>query len=284
LIMMQWRMGWFPNGYGNTLNWCKQIADAIPGATNLVYTTHLYYYAPTDLTSYWATDYEGIKAQLQAGINSMGVTAPLVVNEEGSCLSYSSNRQRDVTWWTNLLRAQYDLGIGAGAYYWLSDSGLGPVYAGETMLSSGYQPNAMGQALIDAYKPGSVQVETPAPTAPATPAPTEAPAPTPTEVATPAPTETPIQTQATPEPTQTPAEEPVSPSAPQVPSTPEPTATPTETPEPTITPTEEPTPTEPATPEPTPERSFDTVRGFFYRNWLLFFWPRFNSWFAIQLR
>ncbi|HEY9753771.1 MAG TPA: hypothetical protein V6C97_01275, partial [Oculatellaceae cyanobacterium] len=81
----------------------------------------------------------------------MGITAPLVVNEEGSCLSRSSNRARDVTWWTNLLAAQRDLNIGAGAYYWLSDGGLGPVYSGETMLNGGYSPNDMGQAYINAY-------------------------------------------------------------------------------------------------------------------------------------
>ena len=153
LIMMQWHMGWFPNGYGNNLSWVKQIDDTIH-PTNVVYTTHFYYYAPTDLTSYWATDYAGLKAQLQTGIDSMGIVAPLVINEEGSCLSYSSNRARDVTWWTNLLQAQRDLNIGAGAYYWLSDAGLGPVYAGETMLSSGYSPNDMGQAYINAYKAG----------------------------------------------------------------------------------------------------------------------------------
>ena len=53
---MQWHMGWFPNGYGNNLSWVKQIDNAIH-PTNIVYTTHLYYYAPSDLTSYWATDY-----------------------------------------------------------------------------------------------------------------------------------------------------------------------------------------------------------------------------------
>jgi hypothetical protein len=256
LIMMQWHMGWFPNGYGNSLSWCKQIADAIPNASNLVYTTHLYYYAPTDLTSYWATDYAGIKAQLQTGIDSMGVTAPLVVNEEGSCLQYSSNRARDVTWWTNLLAAQRDLNIGAGAYYWLSDSGLGPVYAGESMLSYGYEPNDMGQAFINAYKPTSVQIETPTSTstpAPATPAPTPVATPEPTI----APTETPI---ATPEPT------------------PESTTAPTPEPTNTTTPT-----TEPTTPEPTSEKSFDVVKGFFHRNWFIFYWPRYTSWFAFHL-
>ena len=93
LIMMQWHMGWFPNGYGNSLSWVKQIDDTIH-PTNIVYTTHLYYYAPTDLTSYWATDYAGLKTQLQTGIDSMGIAAPLVINEEGSCLSYSSKQTK----------------------------------------------------------------------------------------------------------------------------------------------------------------------------------------------
>ena len=234
LIMMQWHMGWFPNGYGNSLSWVKQIDDTIH-PTNLVYTTHLYYYAPTDLTSYWATDYAGLKAQLQTGIDSMGIVAPLVINEEGSCLSYSSNRPRDVTWWTNLLLAQRDLNIGAGAYYWLSDAGLGPVYAGESMLSSGYSPNDMGQAFINAYKAGSTQIETPAPTA------TPSPTPSPTPVATPSPTPEPTVAP-TPEPTATPAPTPV------ITPTPEPTVAPT--PEPTTTPTPTPEPTNTSTPTP----------------------------------
>lgn len=264
LIMMQWHMGWFPNGYGNNLSWVKQISDAIPNSSNIVYTTHLYYYAPTDLTSYWATDYTGLKAQLQTGIDSMGITAPLVINEEGSCLQYSSNRARDVTWWTNLLAAQRDLNIGAGAYYWLSDSGLGPVYAGESMLSSGYSPNDMGQAYINAYKPTSVQIEKPTSTATPTPATPATPAPTP--VATPEPTVAP-----TPAPTQTST------------ATPEPTTTPTQTPEPTNTTTPTTEPTTPAAPEPTSEQTIDVVDGFFYRNLLFFFWPRFQSWFAIMV-
>ncbi len=206
LVMMQWHMGWFPNGYGNDLSWCKQIATAIPSATNLVYTTHLYYYAPTDLTSYWANDYNGLKTQLQTGINSMGVTAPLVINEEGSCLAYTSNRQNDCTWWSNLLLAQRDLGIGAGAYYWLSESGLGPIYAGETMLSNGYAANDMGQAFINAYQASKATV---ASTATATPEPTATPTSTPT--ATPEPTQTP---QPTEDPTLAPTTQPAEPTQP----------------------------------------------------------------------
>jgi hypothetical protein len=51
LIFMQWRMGWQPNGYGATLAWAGQINNALH-PTNLAYTTHFYYYAPTDLSAY----------------------------------------------------------------------------------------------------------------------------------------------------------------------------------------------------------------------------------------
>jgi hypothetical protein len=266
LIMMQWHMGWFPNGYGNSLSWVKQIDDTIH-PTNLVYTTHLYYYAPTDLSSYWATDYAGLKTQLQTGIDSMGIVAPLVINEEGSCLAYSQNRPRDITWWTNLLQVQRDLNIGAGAYYWLSDAGLGPVYAGESMLSTGYSPNDMGQAFISAYKAGSIQVETPVATATPSPTPVATPSPTPEPTVAPTPVATPAPT---PEPTTTPT------------PTPEPTSTPSPTPAPTNA-TEPTAPSEPSTPEPTPAQSVDTVQGFFYRHWFVFYWPRYASWFAFNL-
>jgi hypothetical protein len=292
LIMMQWHMGWFPNGYGNDLSWVKQIDNTIH-PTNVVYTTHLYYYAPSDLTSYWATDYAGIKAQLQTAVSSMGIVAPLVVNEEGSCLTYSSNQARDVTWWTNLLQAQYDLGIGAGAYYWISDNGLGPVYAGETMLSSGYAPNAMGQAYINAYRAGTTQIETPTPTATPTPTPTVTPTPaptatpTPTPVPTAVPTETPVETPTvtpTPEPTQTPTS-PVIPTQPTQPSTPvnTPTPQPTNITTPTPEPTNSTTIQQPTVPTQ-PDRSLDTVSGFFYRHWFIFYWPRYSGWFALNYR
>jgi hypothetical protein len=229
LIMMQYHMGWFPNGYGNDLSWIKQIATAIPSATNIVYTTHLYYHAPSDLTSYWKTDYIGLKTQLQAGIATMGITAPLVVNEEGSCLTSSSNQQADYTWWQNLVLAQRDLNIGAGAYYWLSDAGLGGVYSGETMLSTGYSPNTMGQSYINAYI---------APTSTPTPSPTATPTAIPTTRATPTPTTT-----LTPTPTPAP---PTTPTA-----TPQPTNTPQPTDTTTPTPTKLPLPTQSPTPLPT---------------------------------
>jgi hypothetical protein len=240
LIMMQWHMGWYPNTWGNDLSWAKQISTAIPDASNLVYTTHLYYYAPTDLTSYWKTDYDGLKAQLQEGINTMGIKAPLVINEEGSCLQKSTNKENDYTWWKNLLLAQRDLGIGAGAYYWLSDPGLGSVYAGETMLSNGYAPNAMGQHFIDAYKAPIATTSTASSTA------------SPSPTSTPAPTE---------EPTQTPTSSPES----TLTSAPSKSASAAST-DASSTPLENP--------------MQEIVYGYFYRHWFIFYWPRYDSWFV----
>ena len=101
LIFMQWRCGWEPN-VGQTLSWASSITSAIGNPTNLAFTTHIYYYSPSDLTPYW--DQNGVDAasggvpmttaQLQstfsALISTMGVTAPLVFNEAGSCLAESA--------------------------------------------------------------------------------------------------------------------------------------------------------------------------------------------------
>ncbi|MCL5949549.1 MAG: glycoside hydrolase family 5 protein, partial [Candidatus Bathyarchaeota archaeon] len=297
LIFMQWRMGWSPNNYGGTLGWVSDVNNAIH-PTNLVYTTHFYYYAPTDLSSYWAKDYATLKTQIQGAINGMGVNAPLVINEEGSCLSSSPNKQNDYTWWQNLILAQRDLGVGAGAYYWLSDSGLGGVYSGETMLTSGYTPNTMGQSYINAYNgaptpttnpANPTPTPTPAPTATPTPTPTATPTPTPSPTPSPTPVPTPIATpdptpSPTPEPTATPTPQPDYPPIPVIP-TPDPTATPTPTPNPTQAPapTQEPTkPTQPpasdpTTPTPTPVQP--RIHYYIHRYWYLRYWPHFNTWF-----
>ncbi len=200
LIFMQWNCGWEPN-VGQTLGWASTISSAIGSPTNLAFTTHLYYYAPSDLTSYWNQNGKDsssggvpmttaqLETQLQSLQSGMDVSAPLVINEEGSCLSSSSNTANDATWWTNLLTAQYACGIGDGAYYWLSSSGLGGTYDGEELLSSGYTPNTMGQDYINAYV---------APPATPTPAPTATPistsVPTVTSSSTPSPTPVPTST------------------------------------------------------------------------------------------
>jgi hypothetical protein len=293
LIMMQWHVGWFPNGYGNNLSWVKQIDSAIH-PTNLIYTTHFYYYAPSDLSSYWTKDYATLKTQIQTGISSMGIAAPLVINEEGSCLSSSPNKQNDYTWWGNVVLAQRDLNVGAGAYYWLSDSGLGGVFSGESMLSSGYSPNIMGQSYISAYQatamnptvtpaPTVAPTAMPKPTATPTPTPTATPKP-PTVTPTPAPTTVPTAALA---PTVTPTSAPTA--APTV--TPKPTATKTPTPEsiataspnPTVTSTKTPTPT--VTPKPTaastepPAIKTPINRWFHWYNW--FSWARFRGMFFL---
>ena len=270
LVMMQWHMGWFPNGYGNTLSWVKQIDDAFH-PTNIVYTTHFYYYAPTDLSSYWAKDYATLKSQIQTGVDSMGIVAPLVINEEGSCLSSSPNKQNDYTWWKNILLAQRDLNIGAVPYYWLSDSGLGPVFSGETVLSNGYSPNTMGQHFIDAYAPTTTN-----PIVPSTPTPTSAPTatPTPTPTATltpspiqdPSPTPTPIAA-----PTITPTSQPTTKSTPPTPiPTPEPTTKPTTTNDPTNTPTPTTEPSNQKTP------GYPWFRGHYHYWHSWFSWSRFS--------
>ena len=120
LIMYQWHMGWAPNNWGATLGWAGDINTAFH-PTNVVYTTHFYYYAPSDNSALWAKDYATLKTQIQTAITGMGVSAPLVINEEGSCLTSSPNIQNDYTWWQNIVLAQRDLNVGAGAYYWLSD-------------------------------------------------------------------------------------------------------------------------------------------------------------------
>jgi hypothetical protein len=189
LIFMQWRVGWNPNGYGSTLSWASDINSKLH-PTNVAYTTHFYYYSPTDLSGYWAKDYSTLKTQVQTAINSMGVTAPLVINEEGSCTSSSPNKQNDYTWWQNLILAQRDLGVGACAYYWLSDSGLGTVFSGETMLTTGYTPNTMGQTYISAYNGAPT---TPSPTIKPTATPSATPTTSPTANPTTAPTPTSTQ-------------------------------------------------------------------------------------------
>ncbi|MDR0493822.1 MAG: glycoside hydrolase family 5 protein [Nitrososphaerota archaeon] len=273
LIMMQWHMGWHPNTWDNNLRWAKQIDSAIPDAFNLVYTTHLYYYAPTDLTQYWKTDYEGLKTQLSDAIKTMGTVAPLVINEEGSCLTKTNNAKNDLTWWTNLLRAQYDLGLGAGAYYWLSDAGLGNIYAGETMLSRGYEPNAMGQAYINNYKPPTPTSisATPTPIS-ATPTSTSTPVPTPTPTPVPTPTPTPTSISATP----TPFPSPFSQSTPSIgfPKSTQPIIPPlTPSPFPQLTPFA-------STPVAQLEDPTQIITwGCFYRHWLSLYWPQYNAWF-----
>ena len=162
LIFMMWNVGWCPN-LGGTMAWASQITYALGNPTNLVYNNNLYYYSPYDLTPYWNqngidNDAGGVpmtisqlETQLQDMVNSMGVNAPLVVNEEGDCSANTANITSDYIWWNNLLQAQDALGIGAGAYYWLSSSGLGGAFIGEELLTSGYTPNTMGQEFIDAY-------------------------------------------------------------------------------------------------------------------------------------
>jgi hypothetical protein len=285
LIFMQWNCGWEPN-VGQTLSWASSITSAIGTPTNLAFTTHIYYYSPSDITPYW--DQNGVDAssggipmttaQLQstfsALVNTMGVTAPLVFNEAGDCLADSSNTQNDYAWWNSACVASNTLGIGVCAYYFArtaSNGGLG--WDNEGLIGTApYSPNTMGQDFINAY---TAPTPTPTPTATPTPTPTPTPVPTKTPTATPTPTPvpTPVPTaDPTPAPTKTPTPTPVPTKTP----TPVPTKTPTPTP--TITPTPTPVPT--ATPTPTRHSNHNIPRNF----GLAFTGARFNTLLSILLR
>ena len=256
LIMMQWMDGWFPNGWNMDLSWASQIVNTLGGnPTNLVFTTHFYWYAPSDLTSFW-TNYQNFRGatSIQDAISkaktSMGVSYPLVVNEQGSSMAVSANKNTDYNWYKTVLTAQVNLGIGLSGYFWVSDAGLGFAWTGETLMSTGtnYTPNTMGQIFIDSYVPPPTSGNpTPSPTATPTPIPTATPTPTP---------------KPTPSPT--------------------PVATPTPTPDPTTAPTPKPTPSSsPASPDPTttpsPAPTQPPRTHLTHRHWYVFYWPRQNT-------
>ena len=154
LIFMQWNAGYIPNY--NDLSWCQQISNAIPNAANLVYTTHAYRHSPY-FNYQWETNTPNVQSQLTFAIESMGIKAPLLVNEAASCKSYvpSSDVQNELGWWRALNNATRNLGIGLTAYYWMSDNDLGPVFEGEALLTgywvngtSSPMPNQMGEIFL----------------------------------------------------------------------------------------------------------------------------------------
>ena len=251
LIFMQWQFGWFPNGWGMDLSWASQINTALSNPTNIVYTTHFYYYAPTDLTALWGSvgiDYNGIYSALQGAWQSLGVNAPLVANEAGDCSYCATNIQNDYTWWNSVCQATSSLGIGLGAYYWASpitSGGLG--WLDEALLSGPWQtgqagppPNTFGQEFLNSNLnanpvPTPIAIPTPIPTS----APTPTPASTPKEKPSPSPT-------TTPQPTVNPAA-----TTSSNPTDPKQTATATHTPSPTSKSTANPTPIPKVNPTPT---------------------------------
>ena len=94
---------------------------------------------------------------INPAIESMGVTAPLLINEAASCKSYVplSDIQNELDWWTALNNATRNLGIGLTAYYWMSDNDLGPVFYGEALLTGSWEndtaspvPNQMGEIFL----------------------------------------------------------------------------------------------------------------------------------------
>lgn len=155
LIFMQWNGGYVPTW--NDLSWCTQITTAIPRASNIAFTTHVYRHAPY-FNSQWGVDYPTVLIQMLTAIKSMGVVAPLVINEAGSCMSYvaANDVQNELNWWSGLNRVAQTLSIGLSAYYWMADTDLGPVFAGEALLSGPWPARAatppannMGQIFLN---------------------------------------------------------------------------------------------------------------------------------------
>lgn len=156
LIFMQWQAGFIPNY--NDLSWCSQISKAIPKAVNLVYTTHAYRHSPF-FNWQWGNTTAQVTSQLTAAVKTMGVSAPLVINEAGCCMNHVTVRDTpsEYAWWTALIGAAKARGVGFTAYYWMSDSDLGPVYSGEALLtgdwhigSSSPSPNKLGRIFLNA--------------------------------------------------------------------------------------------------------------------------------------
>ena len=192
LIFMQWHMGLIPTW--TQLDWVPQLYNKLQstiGSTpvNVAFTTHPYRYSPYPNTQ-WATTYTAVQAQLNApnmvpATRSNGVNVPLVFNEMGVCQTVADNQE--LSYWDAILHNAQDMGIGVVAYYWMSDSDLGPVYFGESLVTgtwaSGAQsptPNVVGQTFLNYV--------------PTTPSPTPTPTPTPTATPTPIPTATPTPT------------------------------------------------------------------------------------------
>jgi hypothetical protein len=249
LLFVQWEPGWVPDY--SSLAWASQLNSALGGnPTNVAYTTHLYYYSPSDDTPFW--DQNGVDAgsggtpmttaqiqsALQGAETSMGVTAPLVINEFGDCLSASAcgpSYSQDYSWFNSVCQATNNLGIGLTAYYWATIGNIAPDQEGLLSAASTYTPNTEGQDFINAYTaptPTPTPTSTPTPTPTTTPKPTASPTPTPTAKPTPTPSPTPTPT-AKPTPTPSPTKDP----------NPTPTPAPTQIPKPTPTPTPVPTTT-----------------------------------------
>jgi hypothetical protein len=138
-------------------NWCQQISNAIPNAVNLVYTTHAYWHSPY-FNYQWDISSLNVESQLTLALESMGVTAPMLINEAASCKSYVpySDVKNEIGWWASLNNATRNLGIGLCAYYWMSDNDLGPAFEGEALLMGSWVngtispvPNQMGEIFLN---------------------------------------------------------------------------------------------------------------------------------------
>lgn len=288
LIFMQWNMGLVPTYH--ELDWIpevqKQLTTSVGGTPiNVAYTTHPYRYAPWPNTQ-WQTTYSSVQAQLNSpnivpATRSNGIDVPLVFNEMGICQTAMDNQE--MSFWDAILHNAKDMGIGVVAYYWMSDSDLGPVYSGESLVTGSWAqgaqsptPNAVGQTFLN-YAPAQTEqpvTVNPPPTTTTTPAPTpivtQTPVQTPTQPAAPVTSTQPTQSAT---PISTPS------------TTPSPAPTPANTTKTNPTPTPQPTkatqPTQPSQPTQ-PIQRLPINRFYYFGQWHAFYWPRFNTWFIFH--
>ena len=85
---------------------------------------------------------------------STNCDVPLVFNEMGVCQSFCDNAE--YSFWDAILHNALDLGIGVCPFYWISDSDLGPVYGGESLVTGSWvigaqspMPNTVGQTFLN---------------------------------------------------------------------------------------------------------------------------------------
>jgi len=322
LIFMQWYMGLVPTYH--ELQWRPEVHNQLRASigqepVNIAYTTHPYRYAPLPNTQ-WQTTYSGVQAQLNSPnivpiTRSNGIDVPLVFNEMGICQTAMDNSE--MNFWDSILRNSKEMGIGVVAYYWMSDSDLGPVYHGETLLTGSWAqgapspaPNAVGQAFLKYVPTETTLPITIAPTQIATPTPmpetTIIPTPIPTIISSPTSVPEPVATP-TPMPEQSKTESITSPESttpttqqllpsdpiiseiPQIPTLrarPPVTETPAPIPEKTINPESTSTPEQtqpPITPLPSRYVISLPIYGYYhFGHWHLFFLQRFSPWFYIS--
>ena len=103
LIMMQWTWAGTPTAMATTKHGQVRHQQRNPPNQHSIHNTLLLLRTNRPKLILGKRLRNTKNTSYKQAINSMGVTAPLVVNEEGSCLSSSPNKQNDYTWWQNLV-------------------------------------------------------------------------------------------------------------------------------------------------------------------------------------